>query len=205
MRAASSARAPTPSFISSTSALSGASHARSDLPRPRRCRSHRSPHGKLCSTAWTSTSWWWVRRTRGSHYRGAGGVSSIAIQLVRALTDLTVVATASRPETRSWVKDLSVHHVIDHGKTTAEQVAALGVGAPGFRVLHHSHGRSPQGDRRADCAPGPARADQQRAARTCIVDAQVRVDPLGIDVHALDDANRRHGGAACTPRQGCTG
>ena len=27
---------------------------------------------------------------------GAGGVSSIAIQLVRTLTDLTVVATASR-------------------------------------------------------------------------------------------------------------
>src|ERR1700751_424765 len=35
MRAASSARAPTLSFISSTSALSGASRARSDLPRPR--------------------------------------------------------------------------------------------------------------------------------------------------------------------------
>ena len=63
---------------------------------------------------------------------GAGGVSSIAIQLVRALTDLTVVATASRPETRSWVKDLGAHHVIDHGKPIAEQVAALGIGAPGF-------------------------------------------------------------------------
>src|SRR5690606_41364632 len=31
---------------------------------------------------------------------GAGGVGSIAIQLVKALTDLTVIATASRPETR---------------------------------------------------------------------------------------------------------
>jgi hypothetical protein len=31
----------------------------------------------------------------------------------------------------------------------------------------------------------------------------VRVDPLGIDVHALDAANRRHCGAACTPRQRC--
>jgi NADPH:quinone reductase len=44
---------------------------------------------------------------------GAGGVSSIAIQLVRALTELTVVATASRPETRSWVKNLGAHHALD--------------------------------------------------------------------------------------------
>ena len=63
---------------------------------------------------------------------GAGGVSPIAIQLVRALTDLTVVASASRSETMSWVKDLGAHHVIDHGKPIAAQVAALGIGAPGF-------------------------------------------------------------------------
>jgi len=63
---------------------------------------------------------------------GAGGVSSIAIQLVRTLTDLTVVATASRPETMSWVKDLGAHYVINHGKPIAAQVAALDIGAPGF-------------------------------------------------------------------------
>lgn len=63
---------------------------------------------------------------------GAGGVGSIAIQLVRALTDLTVIATASRPETVSWVKELGAHHVVDHSKPIAEQVAALGIGAPAF-------------------------------------------------------------------------
>jgi NADPH:quinone reductase len=63
---------------------------------------------------------------------GAGGVSSIAIQLVRTLTDLTAVATASRPETVSWVKNLGAHHVIDHSKPIAAQVAALGIGTPGF-------------------------------------------------------------------------
>jgi len=61
---------------------------------------------------------------------GAGGVGSIAIQLVRALTDVTVIATASRPETQDWVKTLGAHHVIDHSKPIAEQVAALGIGAP---------------------------------------------------------------------------
>jgi NADPH2:quinone reductase len=63
---------------------------------------------------------------------GAGGVSSIAIQLARRLTDLTVIATASRPETHSWVQQLGAHHVIDHAKPLADQVAALGAAVPGF-------------------------------------------------------------------------
>ena len=63
---------------------------------------------------------------------GAGGVGSITIQLARQLTDLTVIATASRDETRGWVEDLGAHHVIDHRKPLADQVAALGLGAPGF-------------------------------------------------------------------------
>lgn len=63
---------------------------------------------------------------------GAGGVGSITIQLARALTDLTVIATASRPETQSWVRELGAHHVIDHSKPIAEQVEALGIGAPAF-------------------------------------------------------------------------
>jgi NADPH2:quinone reductase len=60
------------------------------------------------------------------------------VRALRALADLTVVATSSRPETRSWVKDLGAHHVIDHGKPIAEQVAALSIGAPGF-VLFTTH------------------------------------------------------------------
>lgn len=63
---------------------------------------------------------------------GAGGVGSIAIQLVRALTGVTVIATASRPETQDWVRELGAHHVVDHGKPIAEQIAALGIGAPAF-------------------------------------------------------------------------
>ncbi len=63
---------------------------------------------------------------------GAGGVGSMTIQLVRALTDVTVIATASRPETVDWVKELGAHHVVDHRKPLADQVAALGIGAPPF-------------------------------------------------------------------------
>ncbi|MDH3461499.1 MAG: zinc-binding alcohol dehydrogenase family protein [Burkholderiaceae bacterium] len=63
---------------------------------------------------------------------GAGGVGSITIQLLRALTDLTVIATASRPETQDWVRECGAHHVIDHRQALAPQVGALGLGAPGF-------------------------------------------------------------------------
>jgi NADPH2:quinone reductase len=63
---------------------------------------------------------------------GAGGVSSIAIQLARGLTDLTVIATASRPETRNWVRELGAHHVVDHSRPLGGEIAALGLGAPGL-------------------------------------------------------------------------
>ncbi|MER8376032.1 zinc-binding alcohol dehydrogenase family protein, partial [Mesorhizobium sp. M1406] len=63
---------------------------------------------------------------------GAGGVGSIAIQLARALTNVTVIATASRPETQAWVKELGAHHVVDHSKPIAAQVAELGIGSPAF-------------------------------------------------------------------------
>lgn len=63
---------------------------------------------------------------------GAGGVGSIAIQLARQLTDVTVIATASRPETHAWAQELGAHHVIDHTKPLPAQVAALGIGAPAF-------------------------------------------------------------------------
>ena len=46
----------------------------------------------------------------------AGGVGSILIQLARQLTGITVIATASRPQTQAWVRDLGAQHVIDHSQ-----------------------------------------------------------------------------------------
>jgi|TARA_B110000914_G_scaffold194100_1_gene182029 NADPH2:quinone reductase len=63
---------------------------------------------------------------------GAGGVGSIAIQLLRAMTNMTVIATASRPETRDWVIKCGAHYVIDHHQSLASEVEKLGLGAPGF-------------------------------------------------------------------------
>ncbi|CAA9194599.1 zinc-binding alcohol dehydrogenase family protein [Flavobacterium collinsii] len=45
---------------------------------------------------------------------GAGGVGSIAIQLARKIAGLTVIATASRPETIAWCKEQGADFVVDH-------------------------------------------------------------------------------------------
>ena len=41
---------------------------------------------------------------------GAGGVGSIAIQLAKKLTGLTVIASASRPDTADWCRALGADH-----------------------------------------------------------------------------------------------
>ncbi len=56
---------------------------------------------------------------------GAGGVGSIGIQLGK-IAGLTIVATASRPESSQWVRDLGADHVIDHFAPLRPQIAALG-------------------------------------------------------------------------------
>jgi NADPH:quinone reductase len=62
----------------------------------------------------------------------AGGVGSMAVQLARKLTNLNVVGTASRPETREWVLGLGAHHVLDHTKPLTGEFAAARLDAPGF-------------------------------------------------------------------------
>ena len=63
---------------------------------------------------------------------GAGGVGSILIQLARRLTGLTVIATASRPESRAWCLQMGAHHVIDHSRPMPPQVATLGAAPVGY-------------------------------------------------------------------------
>jgi zinc-binding alcohol dehydrogenase family protein len=63
---------------------------------------------------------------------GAGGVGSMAIQLAKKLARLTVVATASRPESSAWCRDLGADHVVDHNGDMVAQLAALGLPAVDF-------------------------------------------------------------------------
>lgn len=58
---------------------------------------------------------------------GAGGVGSILTQLARRLTGLTVVATASRPESAEWCRRMGAHHIIDHHQPLDEELARIGI------------------------------------------------------------------------------
>lgn len=71
---------------------------------------------------------------------GAGGVGSIGIQLAKH-AGLTVIATASRPETIDWVRQLGADHVANHHRPIPGQVHAAGFEYVDyvaiFRDMHH--------------------------------------------------------------------
>ncbi|MEN8846532.1 MAG: zinc-binding alcohol dehydrogenase family protein [Akkermansiaceae bacterium] len=56
---------------------------------------------------------------------GAGGVGSLAIQLAK-LAGLTVIATASRPESSDWCLKLGADHIINHHGDMPSQLKELG-------------------------------------------------------------------------------
>ena len=59
---------------------------------------------------------------------GTGGVGSMAVQLVRQLTKLTVVTTSfDDQQEREWCRKNGADHVLDHTKPIAAQVAALNI------------------------------------------------------------------------------
>lgn len=57
----------------------------------------------------------------------AGGVGSILIQIAKAITGATIIATASRESSTSWVKKLGADYVVDHSKPLLAQIEALGI------------------------------------------------------------------------------
>ncbi|WP_045823239.1 zinc-binding alcohol dehydrogenase family protein [Williamsia herbipolensis] len=70
---------------------------------------------------------------------GAGGVGSMMIQLARALTDVTVIATASREESQQWVRDLGAHHVV-HPRELSTAVPAIAPGGVDHIFSPYSEG-----------------------------------------------------------------
>ncbi|RJE81104.1 zinc-binding alcohol dehydrogenase family protein [Paracoccus sp. JM45] len=74
---------------------------------------------------------------------GAGGVGSILIQLAKRLTGLTVIATASRPQTQDWVRRMGANHVIDHRGDMAAQLRDLGITPDYVAALTGTEGHWP--------------------------------------------------------------
>jgi zinc-binding alcohol dehydrogenase family protein len=59
---------------------------------------------------------------------GSGGVGSMLIQLAKHLTQVTIIATASRKESQAWVKELGADFVLDHSLPLKPQIDALQIG-----------------------------------------------------------------------------
>jgi NADPH:quinone reductase len=57
---------------------------------------------------------------------GAGGVGSIAIQLAAKVAGLEVIATASRPESAQWCRDLGASLTVNHFGDMVAEVRASG-------------------------------------------------------------------------------
>ena len=100
----------------------------------------------------------------------AGGVGSVLTQLARQLTGLTVIGTASRPQTTEWVRALGAHHVIDHRASLVAELQRIS--AP--PVTH---------------VASLTQTDQHFAAIVELIAPQGRLalidDPLPIDVRLL--------------------
>lgn len=58
---------------------------------------------------------------------GAGGVGSLVIQLAKKIAGLTVIATASRPESEAACMALGADYVINHRNPLKEQLEAKGI------------------------------------------------------------------------------
>ncbi|KTF08660.1 zinc-binding alcohol dehydrogenase family protein [Pseudoalteromonas carrageenovora] len=54
----------------------------------------------------------------------AGGVGSIMVQLLKQRTKLNIIASASRPETISWLEDLGADTIVNHRNPLSEEFAA---------------------------------------------------------------------------------
>jgi len=59
----------------------------------------------------------------------AGGVGSILIQIAKAITGATLIATASRESSQTWVKQLGADYVVNHTQPLLPQIEALGIGS----------------------------------------------------------------------------
>lgn len=57
----------------------------------------------------------------------AGGVGSIMVQLLRHLTGVTIIGTASREESVKWLNELGTHHIINHREPLSEGLKAIGI------------------------------------------------------------------------------
>lgn len=74
----------------------------------------------------------------------AGGVGSITVQLLKVLTEFTVIATASRPESKAWLTEIGADYIVDHSQPLEQQILDLNIGLPHYIFSINGTGRYTQ-------------------------------------------------------------
>ena len=69
---------------------------------------------------------------------GAGGVGSIAIQLAKKVAGLKVIATASRPDTEAWCKQMGADFIINHKLPLQEELRRISMDAVDYILCFNS-------------------------------------------------------------------
>lgn len=64
----------------------------------------------------------------------AGGVGSILVQLVKQLTQLKLICTASRAITTAWLKELNVDVIVNHRNKLSEELRSNHLAAPDYVI-----------------------------------------------------------------------
>lgn len=68
-------------------------------------------------------------------FGGAGGVGSIAIQLASRVAGMRVIATASRPESAQWCREMGAMEVVNHFEELQPQLDAIGLPQVDFALI----------------------------------------------------------------------
>jgi zinc-binding alcohol dehydrogenase family protein len=66
---------------------------------------------------------------------GAGGVGSIAIQLSKKVAGLKVIATASRPESEKWCRELGADDVVNHNGDLLTQLKTKNIAGVDYAFI----------------------------------------------------------------------
>lgn len=124
---------------------------------------------------------------------GSGGVGSQIIQLAKQLSDLTVVATASRPESQAWCEELGADFVINHRHDLAQEWAKTGLPMPSW-VFSTQHTDDYAEQLAALMAPQGKLVliDDPKALPIGVFKSKSISIHWGIHVHARHVRHRRH-------------
>ena len=123
----------------------------------------------------------------------------MTIQLATRLTGLTVIATASRPETIAWVRKLGAKHVANHSKPIDEAIKAIGFdGVDYIAAITTTSGSGPSIVNALN-PQGHITLIDNFDESIMPFKAKEHYDFLGDDVYPLIFSNSRHGRSAPAP------